>query len=160
MDDNFHIANCLLLGIGGGTVLPVLKTAYPQCKIIGVEIDPQMVKVAEKFFRLAQIKDLQLVNSDACKWINNAKKKFDLIIIDLFINDLNPYCSRTKSFLSGITKLLNSTGVVIYNSHYQQGKNIEYEQFKILCQKLFKVVKEIHSYPKNKVIFLSNMSLN
>lgn len=152
---NCKVMNCLILGVGGGTVARVVKAKYPSCKIIGVEIDPQMKMAAKEFFDVGKIDGFQLIIDDACKWVDKNKTKFDLIIIDLFINDLNPSCSRAKEFLIGVKKLLKQNGSILYNSHYRKEDPKEYEEFKVLCSKLYKRVEEIHRFPKNRVLFIS-----
>ncbi|OGG26863.1 hypothetical protein A2960_01735 [Candidatus Gottesmanbacteria bacterium RIFCSPLOWO2_01_FULL_39_12b] len=152
---NHEVMNCLVLGVGGGTVVGVVKSKYPLCKITGIEIDQQMINAANKYFGLGKFRDLELLKADACNWVSKNKSKFDLIICDLFIDELNPDCSRTEEFLVGVKKLLNKNASILYNSHYRKDDPKEYEEFKILCSKLYKRVEEIHQFPKNRVLFIS-----
>lgn len=149
------VMNCLMLGVGGGTAAFVVKAKYPAGKITGVEIDPQVINAAKEFFDVGKIGGFQLIIDDACRWIHKNKTEFDLIIIDLFINDLNPGCSRTKEFLTGVKKLLKPSGSILYNSHFRKEDPKEYEEFKVLFSKLYKRVEEIHRFPKNRVLFIS-----
>jgi len=51
------VSNCLILGLGGGTVVQLIKNRWPEAKIIGVEIDPEIIKIGRKFFGLGEIKN-------------------------------------------------------------------------------------------------------
>lgn len=152
---NHKVMNCLMLGVGGGTAAGVVKSKYPACKITGIEIDPQMVKAAKEFFGINKFDGFQLIIDDACRWIHKNLEKYDLIVIDLFINDLNPSCSRTKKFLTTVKKILKQNGSILYNSHYRKENPEEYEKLKFLCSKIFKKVDEIHRFPKNRVLLLA-----
>lgn len=152
---NHKVVSCLMLGVGGGTAAIVVKSKYPSSKIVGVEIDPQMKRAAKEFFDAGKIDGFQLIIDDACKWVHKNKTEFDLIIIDLFINDLNPSCSRRKEFLTGVKKLLKPSGSILYNSHFRKEDPKEYEEFKVLFSKLYKRVEEVHRFPKNRVLFIS-----
>ena len=152
---NHNVISCLILGVGGGTAAGVIKSKYPASKITGVEIDPQMIKVAEKYFGLRKFKNFKLVNADAYKWVSKNKLKFDLIITDLFINDLNPDFSRTKEFLTIVRKLLKHNGLILFNGHYLNEDSGEFDKFKSICRKIFTEVTEIHQFPKNRILLLA-----
>lgn len=79
--------NVLVIGGGdGGTVLQLVK--YPSIeKIIEVELDVEVVRVARKYFpRLASgYKDprVQLRFADGLKYLRETEESFDIIILDL-----------------------------------------------------------------------------
>ncbi len=152
---NHNVIDCLILGVGGGTVVEIVKSKYPDCEITGVEIDPQMIKAAKEFFGIGKLNGFNLFVDDACKWIQKCRGKFDLIIIDLFISDLNPYCSRTKKFITEVKELLNQNGSILFNSHYLNEDSGEFEKFKFKCRKIFTEVTEIHQFPKNRILLLA-----
>lgn len=52
-----HLENCdsgsknvLILGLGGGALCTYLHQTFPQLTVDGVEIDPTMVDLAERYF--------------------------------------------------------------------------------------------------------------
>lgn len=47
---NPALNSILVLGLGGGALCTYLHQAYPHFKVDGVEIDPIMVELAEKYF--------------------------------------------------------------------------------------------------------------
>jgi len=148
----------LLLGVAGGTAVKSLQKAYPKSTILGIDIDPVIVHVAEKYFNLRGNKKLTIHIADAIKWVKNCKsnKNYDLIIVDLYLGSLNPDGARTKSFLVSLKNLLSPHGMIIYNCDYQQENREKYLQYKKTCEKEFKKVEEIFSYKLNRVLVLQN----
>lgn len=148
--------NCLLLGLGGGDVVRILNKLYPQLKITVVEIDPQMIKIAEIFFKIHISKKLKIRKMDAEFFLETYKQKFDLIIVDLFIGKFNPDKFRTPKFFKDIIDNLTSNGIIIYNSHYIPENPEEFEKFQQISKIFFKNVEIIVSYRFSRILLLSN----
>ena len=91
----------LILGLGAGSVAKIIASRYPKTQIVGVEIDPQVINIAQKYFALDKIKNLKIINQDALKYISGIKAKnaFDLILIDCYLG------SQTPSQLENINTL-------------------------------------------------------
>jgi len=149
------IKNCLVLGVGGGDVIKAIRKYYPEAKITAVEIDPIMIEIAKKYFGL-ETSDTYIIVSDAISWVKNSKKKFDLIIIDLFIGKLNPSDSHGRFFLSDLKRLSATHGFIVFNGHYQENNPDEYKKFKKSCQTVFPRFEEIFAYRHNRVVKLSS----
>ncbi len=74
----------LILGVGGGVVIKQLVALFPECEILGVELDAVHILIAKKWFDIGQ-SDAMLIHADARVWLQNYHgPKFDLIIDDLF----------------------------------------------------------------------------
>ena len=143
------------MGLGGGNVVKLLSDAYPQISLLAIDIDPLMIEIANKHFGLDKIKNIEFITADVIAWLkSNKNKKFDLIIIDIYIGFLNPDPTREENFLADVKKLLHSDGIVLYNCHYRLGHHAEYERFTSLCRNIFQNVREIFSYPYNRVLLL------
>ena len=50
------ITKILVLGLGAGTLAKLLRRKYPNSKIAGVEIDPLMIELGKKYFKLEDFK--------------------------------------------------------------------------------------------------------
>ena len=107
----------LLLGVAGGSVIKTLVDEISfKGKITGVEIDPDMIKIANEYFYLNEIKQLEVVIDDAFEFVLKAKDKYDLIIIDVF-EDIKMPNFLFESFFSGhICSLLQSKGFILFNT--------------------------------------------
>lgn len=151
-----QITNCLLLGVGGGDVLKILKRQYPRAYVVGVEIDPVMVEIAQKEFGLSVDNNTEIIIEDAIKWTkeNQTKKKFDIIVCDLYIGPLNPIESRTKQYILNLKQMLSPDGVLVYNAHFQEKNKQEFEILMKNMRSLFSHVDIAFSYPLNRVLIV------
>ncbi|WP_289659859.1 spermidine synthase [Flavobacterium panacagri] len=107
----------LLLGVAGGSVVKTLvdEIEYKE-KITGVEIDPEMIQIANKYFNLHQIKQLEVVIDDAFEFVLKTKDRYNLIIIDIFEDTNMPNFLFQKFFLDKICTLLKDNGYVLFNT--------------------------------------------
>ena len=141
------VSNCLILGLGGGTVVQLIKNRWPEAKIIGVEIDPEIIKIGRKFFGLGEIKNLEIIKANAFKWVDghfndlNHQSKFDLIIIDLYLGKEFPKEVESEEFLKNLKKLLAKKGLVIFN--WLKGKSEK--QFEEKIKKIFPAIERIET---------------
>lgn len=111
-----NINSCLLMGLGGGSIVNLLRKKHQlTMPIIGVEIDPVVIELGKKYFDLDGYKDLYVVNEDAYDFAKNCNSKFDLIIIDLYINDEVPGKFHTKEFISFLEKMSHKSSVILFN---------------------------------------------
>jgi len=141
----FSVSNCLVLGLGGGTVVQLIKARYPEAKIVGVEIDSEIIKVSKKFFRLSEIKKLKIVNADAVRWASRYQgDKFDLIIVDLYIGDRFAQDMESNEFLKNLKKLLSKEGNIIFNRLISPKEDLV--EFEKKLRKHFSFIKAIETH--------------
>ncbi len=106
----------LVFGLGGGTAVQLIKSRFPKAKIIGIEIDEEIIKIGKKYFGLDKVEGLKIVDGDAIKWVRNYQgDKFDLILVDLYLGSEFPEEAMGDEFLKKLKKLLLKDGVVIFN---------------------------------------------
>jgi spermidine synthase len=113
LDPGIH--DVLVIGGGGGVVPMIFKQSYP-VSIDVVEIDPKVIEMAEKWFSLQQDEGLHVVVQDGRMFINNTKKRYDLIVIDVYTaGDRIPFHLTTREFLSQVRARLRPHGIVAVN---------------------------------------------
>ena len=107
----------LLLGVAGGSVIKTLvdEIKYKN-KITGVEIDPEIIKVANTYFKLNEIENLEIIIDDAFEFVLKTKNKYDLIIIDIFQDTAMPNFLFETFFVNRICSLLKSRGCILFNT--------------------------------------------
>lgn len=107
----------LVLGVAGGSVIRTLigELNYSG-KITGVEIDLEIIEIANTFFALDKIKNLELVIDDAFEFVLKTREKYDLIIIDIFRDTEMPNFLFEPFFANRIGFLLNPTGYFLFNT--------------------------------------------
>jgi spermidine synthase len=134
--------NCLLLGMGGGSAIKIIQSLSNQTKIDAVEIDNAIISVAEKEFNVHQNKNLKIINADAFNYVETCPANYDLIIIDLFIDDAVPAKVFSMQFLYCCKSLLNPNGKAILNAaiphkvFIQEKENVLKEVFTEVSQEL------------------------
>jgi spermidine synthase len=107
----------LVLGVAGGSVIKTLVDEVKfKGKITGVEIDPDIIKIANQYFNLDKIEQLEIIIDDAFEFVLKTKKKYDLIIIDVFQDTTMPNFLYERFFTDQICFLLQSKGVVLFNT--------------------------------------------
>ncbi|KKQ46384.1 MAG: hypothetical protein US62_C0001G0027 [Candidatus Woesebacteria bacterium GW2011_GWA1_37_8] len=118
-----EISNCLILGLGGGSVAKVIRKYWPVAKITGVDIDPKMVEMGKKYLGLGEL-GVKVVISDAEKFLAT-KSKFDLICIDLYLGDKYPDKFEKEQFIKLVKKTLSPKGIAVFNRLYYGEKRKE-----------------------------------
>jgi ubiquinone/menaquinone biosynthesis C-methylase UbiE len=109
--------NALILGFGAGSIAKILwnEKNYP-IKITGVDFEPMMFALAKKHAGIRDFEQLQLVEADASHYMSNCNETFDVIFIDLFVEDQIPEFCITEHFLKQIKTCLSDKGIVIWNT--------------------------------------------
>jgi spermidine synthase len=107
----------LVLGVAGGSVIKTLvDEIHFKGKITGVDIDPEIIKIAITYFKLNEIKNLDIVIDDAFEFSLKTKDKYDLIIIDIFQDTTMPNFLFEKFFMNRLCHLLTNKGVILFNT--------------------------------------------
>ncbi|HPW98740.1 MAG TPA: fused MFS/spermidine synthase [Flavobacterium sp.] len=109
--------NVLVLGVAGGSVIKTLVEEVKfKGKITGVEIDKDIVAIAEKYFGLSKISNLEIIIEDAFEFVLRTKDKYDLIIIDIFQDTTMPNFLFQDFFINHINLLLKVNGFILFNT--------------------------------------------
>ena len=109
--------NVLLLGVAGGSVIKTLVEEIKfNGKITGVEIDPAMIEVANTYFKLNEIPNLNIVIDDAFEFVLKTKETYDLIIIDVFQDTTMPNFLFEDFFINRVNFLLRKDGFILFNT--------------------------------------------
>jgi|688.fasta_scaffold586246_2 spermidine synthase len=112
--------NILLLGLGAGSVIHTIRKDYgSSASITAIEIDADMIQIANDYFKLNEFANLSIIEDDAFWFVRNAKTTYDLIIVDIFIGDKIPEVFTQETFLSNLADLLNPNAHLIYNTIHQ-----------------------------------------
>ncbi len=107
----------LILGVAGGSVIKTLIDEIEfKGKITGVEIDPEIIEIANTYFKLNTISNLKIINDDAFEFVLKNKECYDLIIIDVFQDTTMPNFLFEKFFMNRIGSLLNLNGCILFNT--------------------------------------------
>jgi len=112
-----NMENVLVLGVAGGSVIKTLVDEINfKGDITGVEIDSEIIAIANEYFKLNEIPNLEIIIDDAFEFVLKTKDKYDLIIIDIFQDTTMPNFLFEQFFVNRICFLLKSKGIVIFNT--------------------------------------------
>ena len=141
-----NFENILILGVAGGSVIKTLVDEIKfKGKITGVEIDIEIIKIANKYFKLNEIQNLEITIDDAFEYVLKTKEKYDLIVIDVFQDTTMPNFLFEDFFIYRINFLLNLNGFILFNTMVINEKdrirNIDYK-------KKFDKNYSVRMYPK------------
>jgi len=76
--------SALLLGMGGGSAARLVRAIAPDCHIVAVEYDADVVRVARQELDLDQL-GLEVVIDDAREYLARETRRFDFVMEDVFI---------------------------------------------------------------------------
>jgi spermidine synthase len=109
----------LIIGLGGGTLPSTLSRIFPKAKIDTVEIDPAVVRVAQKYFHFRMTPTITVSEEDGRVFVKRAIQKgtqYDLVMLDAFDHDYIPEHLLTQEFLREVKKVMTPGGVLTANT--------------------------------------------
>ena len=122
--DKYAIKNVLILGFGLGSIPLMLENNFDKnYKYTGIEIDEEVIYLANKYV-VDELKSfIEIICIDAFAFANSCQEKFDLICVDLFLDDVIPEIFQQQDFLRTINNLLSPKGILLYNRLAQTKKD-------------------------------------
>lgn len=150
-----NVDRALILGLGGGDAARLVRKYWLEAKITGVDADPVIVDLGRKYMKLDEAR-VEIVIDDANKYlssnIDNLKSNFDLVLVDMYVQDDVPEKFTSEKFIKDIKRLLAIEGLVIFNRLYFGEKRPEAMKFAEKLEKVFSSVEPL--YPEANVMFL------
>lgn len=108
--------NLLVLGFGMGSVPYMLERVFHQkFNCIGVEADPKIVEWANRYAIPILSNNIKLLHTDAEDYAKTSSGLFDLIVVDIFLDDVVPDQFSKTIFLENVQKKLTKDGTLLYN---------------------------------------------
>jgi predicted membrane-bound spermidine synthase len=104
-------SDVLLLGLGGGTLVQQFERLNFNIDI--VEIDERIRDVAIDYFFIDPASNI--IIDDARRYVNTCKKKYDIVTLDLFLNETPPGHVLTLESFVRIKSMLKPGGMVMMN---------------------------------------------
>lgn len=105
----------LLVGLGGASIPRVMGKLYPKARIDVVEIDPDVVMVAKKYFFFEPAVAMRVFTQDGRMFLRRNKDQYDLIFLDAYNDHAIPFHLTTKEFFEIVKERLAPGGIVVSN---------------------------------------------
>jgi len=136
------IDRVLILGLGCGDCAFEVQQYYPRAQMVGVEIDEKVVEIAKCYFNLASVNNLRINVDDGVSYVQKLikkrpVKKFDLIIMDVYVGRKMPINFMTKKIHRQLKRLLNSQGVIVTNHLFFGSYKKKAKEFIAKIDKIF-----------------------
>ncbi len=111
------INSVLLLGLGGGTIVKILRDEMDYVgKITAVEKDAVIIQVAKDEFGIKENAATEIICADALSFVKDIKKQYNLIIVDIFIDNTVPKSFLEIPFWKNVIDKISPSGQFLFNS--------------------------------------------
>lgn len=105
----------LQIGLGGGRTSWYMHLHCPDMEITVAELDPEVIALAQRYFRIRPGPKFVVVASDGRSYLMRNAEPFDLIFIDAYRGPFVPFHLLTREFYALVKTRLKPGGVVAQN---------------------------------------------
>lgn len=110
-----EIDNVLILGFGLGSIPIILEKQGHNYYFTAVEIDEEVLYLANKYSLSEMASNIELICADANAFVMQCSDRYDMICMDVFLDDTVPSVFEEDHFLQKIKELLTPKGLFLYN---------------------------------------------
>lgn len=108
--------NVLILGFGLGSIPYMLEKKFDKnYHYTAVEIDENVLYLANKYTLPELTSSITMMPADAFAFVHYCHDKFDLICMDVFLDDVVPENFESIHYLEQLASLLNPNGILLFN---------------------------------------------
>ena len=112
---NFLPRDILVLGCGAGCILNDIQKRWPESQVDALDFDPIIIEIGHKIYENLSGGQFNFVISEADLYTKNLSKKYDLMVLDIFVKDQPSELLKNKEFIEKIYNLLCPGGTVVVN---------------------------------------------
>ena len=112
---NPQATRTLVIGLGGGSVVKRMWRDYPEMHLDVVELDPDIVDVAQRYFALPEDERIEVFVDEGRHFVDTQAGCYDIAIVDAFDEDRVPRPLTTEEFMRTLRDRLEPGGIVAYN---------------------------------------------
>lgn len=107
--------NLLILGLAAGTTARQYTLIYGAIPIDGVELDPAIIAVGQKYFAMTQ-PNLRAIADDGRNFVQTRAAQYDVVALDAYRQPYIPFHLTTVEFFRAVRACLTPRGVVAVNA--------------------------------------------
>lgn len=112
---NYSIKNVLILGMGMGSIVEILEKHFYKLDFTGIEADSVIIELYNKYIQPKEGFNVNIIENDAYEYVKDSTDQYDMINIDIFIDDVIPHPFHDHAFLENIKRRLSPKGIVLFN---------------------------------------------
>jgi len=117
------VNDILILGFGLGSIPIILDKmqseglipAEKQFNILAVDLEEMFFQLHKKYKVNTGKAFLEMVTADAGQFMEMNERKFDLIFVDVFEDNMIPDSLLQKAFIDNLASALNENGLILWN---------------------------------------------
>ena len=111
-----------ILGNAAGTAARMYGHYFPEARVDGVEIDPELTEIGRDYFDLNG-PNLHTYTADARPWLRQSEGNYDVIVVDAYRQPYIPFYLSTKEFFELVADKLAPGGTVVVNVGHPEGND-------------------------------------
>jgi spermidine synthase len=112
-----------ILGNAAGTTARAYGRFFPGADVDGVEIDPKLTEIGDRYFDMGSNPNLTVYNEDARPWLRRSEGDYDVILVDAYRQPYIPFYLTTREFFNLVSDRLAPGGIVVVNVGHPEGSD-------------------------------------
>ena len=109
----------LIIGLGAGIIPRNFFEILPEVHIDIIEIDPEIISIAKRFFFFEPNNRMVVHRGDAYVIVHELIDKYDIVVMDAFMGNYIPFPLMSVEFIRQLKKIMADKAVVSINcSHF------------------------------------------
>jgi spermidine synthase len=112
-----------ILGNAAGTTARAYGRFFPGAEVDGVEIDPKLTEIGDRYFDMGSNPNLTVYNEDARPWLRRSDGDYDVILVDSYRQPYIPFYLTTREFFTLVSDRLAPGGIVVVNVGHPEGSD-------------------------------------
>lgn len=104
-----------IIGLGGGRTAWYLHKSVPDLSFTAVELDPEVARIADRYFGVQPEKNFDVQISDGRVWLTRTDRKFDVVLVDAYRGPFVPFHLLTSEFYKLVADHLKPGGIAVQN---------------------------------------------
>jgi hypothetical protein len=118
----------LLLGFGLGSIPYMLEHKFNKSfRYTAVEADEQVIYLAGKYI-MPDLKSVTLYHADAAAFMPQSTGRWDMICVDIFVDDEIPPYIRSTEFMYELNAHLSPGGILLFNTLSRTKEDVRHSQ--------------------------------
>lgn len=123
--DERDVSDVLVLGLGLGSVPFMLeKVFHRKYHYTVVEWDETICELAAKYTFSRMESSVDIITADAEMFVEVTEETYDMVVVDIFEDDITPPQFTTTEFLETCKNLLKPGGLLLFNRLHGDDDNI------------------------------------
>lgn len=144
----FEGKEILILGFGLGSIPYMFEKLGVKARFTGVEYDELVTYLFNKYVADDITSPVELITADAKIFMELNDRKYDMIAMDVFVEDVIPDYFLGTAFMDQLKHALNEDGLLIWNHLYHFEKDRKQADF--FFEKKFKAIFKKGSFLQTK----------